>query len=146
VKRLPAGGPVSALTPGAHTFGTDCATDLPLDNRLRKFRNVLLGQTIALALNMRYDSSLSSFVLLPSFATVNGKDDCSVHTIPQTVLNALTSLGLPQTVDGLLALANRALGGQPTGGASLTDINSAVTSINEGFDECREWKGGTSCP
>ena len=42
------------------------------------------------------------------------------------------------TVDELLAQANRALGGVPaTGDASIADIYTAVTAINEGFDECR---------
>jgi hypothetical protein len=144
VLRMPAGGPSAALTPGAHTFGGDCATDLPLDSRSRKFRNNLLGQSIALALNRRYDTSLGSLTLQPSFATVNGKD-CKTFTIPQNVLNALNSLGLPRTVDGLLQLINRALGGQSMGGASLSDVASAAAAINEGFDECRT-RSGTSCP
>jgi hypothetical protein len=37
----------------------------------------------------------------------------------------------------LIELANRALAGQPTGGASLTDINTAVDNFNEAFDECQ---------
>src|SRR6185295_6336677 len=61
-------------------------------------------------------------------------------SIPPSVLSALSSATfgiLNGTVQGLLELANRGLAGQPTGGASLGDINAAVDAINRGFDECR---------
>jgi hypothetical protein len=68
----------------------------------------------------------------------NTPDHLLTVTIPASVLQALTSLGLDWTVGGLLELANRALAGDPQlGGASLSDINSAVDAINVGFDECR---------
>ena len=57
--------------------------------------------------------------------------------IPQSVLTALAGLGLPQTVGGVLELGNRALGAQPTGGATLSSVNAAVDAINKLFDECR---------
>jgi len=53
------------------------------------------------------------------------------------VTTALCLLGEPLTVGGLLDLANIALGGGDTKGASIADINQAVDAINEGFDECR---------
>jgi hypothetical protein len=40
-------------------------------------------------------------------------------------------------VANLFDLANKALGGETTGGASLSEINDAVSAINEGFDGCR---------
>jgi hypothetical protein len=58
-------------------------------------------------------------------------------TIPQSVLTALNSLYSSPSVVNLFDLANRALGGAPTGGATLNDINAAVSAINEGFDGCR---------
>ena len=123
---------------------TNCATSLLVDNR-GKFRNNLLGQSIALALNLRYDQTLANFELSETFTTwsigsqdpLNVGKDCETYTIPGDVLSALQTLGLPKTVGGLMALANKGLGGQPTGDASLTEIGSAVAAINEAFDECR---------
>ena len=54
-----------------------------------------------------------------------------------SVLSALVNLGLSNDVDGLLELANCALGNEPTGGASPSNINKAVDAINRGFDNCR---------
>src|SRR5262249_10201981 len=51
---------------------------------------------------------------------------------------ALKNLNLPQTVGGLLDLANKALAGDTNlGGASIANINDAVDAINRGFDGCR---------
>jgi hypothetical protein len=69
-----------------------------------------------------------------------------VVEISQSVLNALSNLSLPNTVGGLLELANRALGGGATGGASLSEINGAVDAINVGFDECRYVVGCSPTP
>jgi hypothetical protein len=81
---------------------------------------------------------LSGFTLSAQFCTQKTRiDDRKTVNIPQSVLNALTTCGLPQTVGGLLELANRALAGLPTCGATIGDLNSAVSAINEGFDECR---------
>jgi hypothetical protein len=122
-----------------------------------------LGQTIALSLNVRLDTDLLSFELCNQFTTQKAlpgpdgfcgteddvkdpgldgilgtlDDPIATFTIPQSVLTALSNLGLPNTVAGLLELANRALAGQATGGASLPDINWAVDAINRGFDKCR---------
>jgi hypothetical protein len=57
--------------------------------------------------------------------------------IPNEVLTALDNIGQPRLVLGLLELCNRALAGQSTGGASLSQVNDAATAINEGFDGCR---------
>src|SRR6185369_16510307 len=61
-------------------------------------------------------------------------------TIPNSVRTALADPGLginDSSVQGLLELANRALAAQPTGAASLADINAAVDAVNRGFDNCR---------
>jgi hypothetical protein len=52
-----------------------------------------------------------------------------------------TTRGIPAslvglTVNELLLMANQALAGEATA-CSLSDINQAVTAINESFDECR---------
>jgi len=64
-------------------------------------------------------------------------------TVPYDDLEACAEISLipPSLADGvntvadLLALANAALGGDDT--FDIGDIYSAVTSYNEGFDECR---------
>jgi len=134
---------------------------LPLTSK-GKFDNVLLGQVIALSLNIRLDpnlgqlqlSSLGSQVMLkgkkyrrfytqgvnPDGSLISG--DLKAFMIPQTVIDALAdpSLAGPDNVGkvaGLQVLANRALAGLPVGSASLADINAGVDAINAGFDKCR---------
>ena len=54
-----------------------------------------------------------------------------------TVIKALASdPTLGTTVQGLIELANRAVAGMATGGATLSDINGALDAINSAFDEC----------
>ncbi len=164
VTRLPAGGNAAGLPDidDAVLTAPECQTmplKLPLD-RNGKFRNVLLGQTIALTLNVRLDDAgivdtdLASFHLEPQFCTRGslpgpdgiygtGDDEPDPNspilsfTIPGPVLTALTSLGLQRDVGGLLELANRSLAGLPTGDASRAAINAAVDAVNRGFDRCR---------
>jgi len=162
VRRLPAGGPATTLPSADISFvgSADGTCDMvpiavPLDRKGDKFRNVLLGQTITLALNTRLSSNLPGFPLSETFCTqgaiwqpdgtfmIADKSTIQQHTLPAKVLQALADLGLPSPVEGLLELANRALAGLDTGGANLSQINSAVTTINEAFDECRFW---VQCP
>lgn len=134
INRLPAGGPASALP----NFGdqalstTTCQTltPLPLNNN-GNFKNILLGQTLTLRLNTRLSPALAGTPLCPVMSTSNGP-----VVLPLTVLAAINQLSLGHGVDSLLALADRALAGQSTGMASLSDINAAVDAINRGFDEC----------
>jgi hypothetical protein len=156
IKRLPAGGTPKALEDcNDQTMDTSCNVPnpacLPLKNG--KFLNVFLGQVITLSLNLRLDPELADLELCNLMTTlkVDPGPDGLMHTdddvpIPDTekvvfispvVMNALDNLGLDQTVGGLLELANRALAGLPTGGASISAINGAVDAINNGFDGCR---------
>src|SRR6266700_3185102 len=141
---------------------------IPLSSK-GKFDNVLLGQTIALSLNLRLDPTLANLDLTTNgtpvvihcrtyrqFCTQGTNPDGSpiagdIRTllISQDVIDALnnpaiitdaTHLG---KVSGLLDLANRALAGLGTGSATVSDINAAVDAINGGFDKCRLL---TSCP
>jgi hypothetical protein len=152
---LPAGGTPDSMPAIGNWVVT--TTNLPPASMLKNGRltSVLVGQTISLSLNVRLDENLSGFGLCEQFETrralpgpdgLLGTDDDVIDPsdttgqtfyIPTSVLNALTFLGLDQTVEGLLELANCALAGLPTGGASYHDINSAVNSINRGFDKCR---------
>ena len=152
-QRLPSGGtPATLPNNGNQTLQ---AAVLPLNPKGR-FANVFLGQTITLALNVRLSPALLSFGLTPSFCSqgvLAGPDglkstaddelivgDIQMFSVPASVRSALLdpAVGINDlTVLGLLELANRALAGLPTGGASLSDINAAVDAINRGFDECR---------
>lgn len=153
ILRMPSGGPSVVLPAGNLLFDASCNISIPLNNNGR-FNNTLLGQTIALGLNMRLDTDLGAFVIPgTSFTTmgalpgIDGKcgteDDIPVftslltETIPQSVLTAMNSLYSSASVYNLFDLANRALGGLSTGGATLKEINAAVSAINEGFDGCR---------
>jgi hypothetical protein len=155
--RLPAGGTAKRLPVGDQVFGTNCTTLIEL-NRHGRFDNVLLGQTIALGLNMRLDLDLADLEIkgteMTTIGTTPGIDGkCGTEddipnmesvitkTIPQSVIDALKNLYGTATVKNLFDLANKALGGQSTGGASLTHINEAVSAINEGFDGCRFLQG-----
>jgi subtilase family serine protease len=147
--RLTTGGQPIALpsTLGDYSVGTlSCPTNtvIPLMSGDR-FLNILLGQTVSLSLNIRGDAFLASFMLPASLCTQGGSPT-SIHgpyLISPSIFSAFSNLSISPTVGGLLALANRALGGQDVGGASLSAINDAVSAINEGFDECRTI---ISCP
>jgi hypothetical protein len=147
--------------------GCQTPKPLPTFKNTGKFKNILLGQVITLSLNVRLDPGLGGFGLSDAFCTQAAKpgpdglrgtsddeldagsdgvfgcnggqndDPLKKWTLPTSVLNALDTLSLSRTVNGLLDLANAALAGKPTGGASLSDINEAVSTINEAFDECR---------
>jgi hypothetical protein len=151
-QRLPAGGPSTTLP----NSGDQNLPTAVLALSKGRFANILLGQTITLALNVRLDANLPDFPLPASFCTqgtLPGPDsrrgtsddtvvsgDFQVFAIPTSVLMSLSdaSLGIMNvTVEGLLELANRGLAGLPTGSATLADISAAVDAINRGFDECR---------
>ena len=114
--------------------GTRCQTPgvaLPLQGSNGQWQNTLLGQTVTLTLNTRLDPNLAGLILPGSCVSIKG-----------SVLMALTNCGYSQTVGGLLNLANHALAGQSTCGASLSDINNAIDSINSHFDS----DGNNNCP
>ncbi len=141
--------------------GATCQTTnpgIPL-NKNGRFNNTLLGQTITLALNLRMDGSLGGYVLPASITTVPALpgpdgvvgeplncnpagadpnddspnlDPLTCNSITRTIPASLVGL----TVNQLLDLANQALAGIDTG-FSLSDINIAVSAINEAFDKCR---------
>lgn len=166
IQRLPASGLPTALPPG---FGNQAVnsstcqtpTAIPLDVN-GKLTNALLGNTIALSLNTRFDMDLGSRPLCERIVTQRAKglgntaagqglevleiggdnifgtgdDPIQIVTISTSVITVLNILGLPRTVNGLLELANRALAGDANlGGSSLTDINAALIAINKLFDQ-----------
>ncbi len=155
IERLPAGVTPTTLPEGLGFQvlpADDCQTDpgLPVDSS-GKWENILLGQTTANTLNQRLDPDLPDVRLCARFVTVKalpgpdgilGTDDdvpsgdpdhVRVWTIPQSVLDRL---GANVWVSGLLELANSALAGHEDPGL-ISDINHAVSTINEAFDQCR---------
>jgi hypothetical protein len=150
IKTMPAGGTAAAL-PASFVNEDGCNyTNSGIGAVLTKqgrFNNVFIGQVLTLSLNSRLDNTLGSVVLTNVMTTYKASDcgenatpvlnDVMTRTIPQSVL---TYLGANHTVADLLVLANNALGGVFTPGAgkpSISDINAAVSAINEVFDECR---------
>jgi hypothetical protein len=156
LNRMPSGGqPVTfpaGLGDQTLTLANGCTAGI-LTFKNDRFDNVFIGQLVALSLNARLDGNLGGMPLCnvmvsaPVTAGPDGKlgtaDDICGTTgfrtvyISQRVLDALTALGLPKTVTGLIALANRSISCLPTGTATAKDIAGALGSINEGFDECR---------
>jgi hypothetical protein len=104
----------------------------------------LVGQTIALGLNIRGDIGLGSLTLIGNQLTTAKSTSCAngnpipgterSFCIPQNVWNYLSA---PKSVNQLYALANQALGGNTPSGLSISDINAAVDAINRAFDQCR---------
>jgi hypothetical protein len=111
-----------------------------------RINNVLLSQTITLALNSRLNSGLLATIPLTSCMLV----DDSTRYFDQSVLDYMAAHGYPATVAGLLQLSNAILSGHLTAGAggvpSFSAINGAVTWVNETFDECHMFGGACAAP
>jgi hypothetical protein len=134
IARLP--GTSSGNNPLPGNFGDKTCDQIPssfLDKQGR-IKSTFVGQTIVLSLNVRYDTTLGSFDISQPFC-IQGV--VLPVTISPTVLAALDNVPLPRTVDGLLALANLSVGGVLTTPAVGSDINVAVSAINQAFDKCQ---------
>lgn len=116
---LPGGGPSKVLV-GDGTLGTAPYTGTST--------NTLLSQTLTLALNLRIPGTQLGGVSLTGL-------------VSQSVINAVVAAGYTNSVAGLLSFANDALAGGNLHGVTLSNINDAVTAINEYFDECRLYAG-----
>lgn len=158
ISALPAGGRPAALPETLGDASVDSTCQLPESlpaTKKGKLRNALLGETIALSLNVRLDTGLSSVELEPIMMTVEalpGPDglygtpddvacaECDTMTIriSDAVLDAVTdAAGAPADIGGLLALANTALAGGDTGEAGLRAVWKAVKNVNRLFKRCR---------
>ncbi|MFY9572575.1 MAG: hypothetical protein WAV20_14340, partial [Blastocatellia bacterium] len=164
VKRMPATQTPMCLPDfGDKTLSTtNCQTSPGLPLNGQKWSNVLLGQVVTLSLNLRLDTKLNEpghvaladrqicntfmtqgalpgpdGMLGTNDDTINPADPPQTFSIPFSVTCALTHLGLPHTVGGLLELANRALACQCIDVATIGDVNQAVDAINRGYDQCR---------
>jgi hypothetical protein len=133
ILRLPAGGRASKLP----NFGQQNCDSLPnsiLKKKNDRISNVLVGQVVALTLNVWLDTELGPLELPEGdFCTEGEPNDVQCFSsISEDVLDAID----PNTVDELLDLANAALNGDLSPG-DISAINYAVSTINEAFDECR---------
>lgn len=124
-------------------------------NKHGKFANLLLGETVALALNVRLDPELAGLGICPIMKTVGARpgpdglygtaDDtlsapCDTMTIhlPQQVLDAFGAGGAGRTVGDILALSNRVLAGQGEWfDVTPHEMNEAVQMINRAFKRRR---------
>ncbi len=168
IAQMPGGGPAKELP----ASDVNMCPKLP-NTYLKNGRigNVLLSQTIALALNINITSSAdlgSQELQAKTMATAKPEGGCgsdiakervcghyegeiwiptvneyTYRTFSQAVITALNG---DETVNGLLHLANRALAdddmtNNTEGGVSLSEIAGAVAAVNEIFDECAIFKG-----
>ncbi|MGL2986519.1 hypothetical protein ACSVH5_02885, partial [Flavobacterium sp. RSSA_27] len=157
---LPGGGVSKVLD-----LGSPHISSLP-SAYLKKgvINNTLLAQTITLGLNLGNNGALGSFVLQgKELATAAAEGGCGSN-IPKTrqcnydlygnltsVTNdyqyyaidpdVIAAIEGEKTIQGLFALANKALGGGNTNGVSLTKIADVVDKINNAFDGCRIFIG-----
>ncbi|HNF71977.1 MAG TPA: MopE-related protein, partial [Chitinophagaceae bacterium] len=155
--KLPAGNTASVLPTGGPWNCSNVPSSLLQNGR---FKNVLLGQTIALSINLRLFPALANLHITNSCFSTWQSADCDPNSnnvvansmlnfsIPQSVINCLGSNPNNNKVGNLLNLANLALAGQPYGCAAsgggcgnsapdLSDITAALDAINKGFDRCR---------
>jgi hypothetical protein len=129
-----------------------------------RINNILLSQTITLALNVRMNSNaLASFPIRTGWLTTQKRNGCGSGAtsvsctsdagairslqMPSSVANYLTNFGAnAATVTDLLNLANAVLGKTLTPGTagangnivpSFGDVNNAADVINNAFDQCR---------
>jgi hypothetical protein len=141
--RMPAGGTPRCLE-GLGDVNDDCSTSASDDledflkskgnKKGRNYDNVLMGQIIALTLNLWVDPNLGGLELavIEGIFCTEGDDVNDVQCFYMPELD-----GGVVTVQDLLNLANEVLGCCEDDGTTIQDIYDAVTAINEGFDECR---------
>ncbi|MDP4281447.1 MAG: T9SS type A sorting domain-containing protein, partial [Bacteroidota bacterium] len=141
---LPSGGPAAALNTSYICYS-------PNKNLVK---NILLGQSLTLAINMRNAPYLWGVVLSPNILVANKSGDCNspadantfsyVHISQQNVINYLNANYGGATVGTLIELANDALGDvyiPSQGTPSFSEISGAEDAINSGFDECKYAEG-----
>jgi hypothetical protein len=137
---LPGGG-TSSVLPGIRS----CSNLTGLLGSQGRLKNSLLAQTITLQLNLWWSPTLGNLQLTsPHFYTQASSNCANANAQPigsavywNLPNSVYTALGSNPTVQGLLVLANKALGGVNVGSCLLSDICKAVDIINNAFDECR---------
>jgi hypothetical protein len=138
---LPAGSTADAISSGPNDC--DSYTGFTVDNQ-GKIENVLIGQVIALTLNVYHSPELG---LMPVVDSLVVQDlNCNDNAIGQPddwfiAQSVVDYLGSGADVRDLLDLANDALGGVYTPSGSnptYSDINNAVDAYNNMFNECQK--------
>jgi len=143
---LPGGGASAALD-GEATY-TDEGSWRNVPIRRGVIANNLLAQAITLWFNMQNDPALGMLTIEGRFIITAESVECgsdfgipgteSYTEIPQSVVDYFNYHGIDFTVDELLKLANRVLGGEiDKKELSAGDVTAAMDAINVGFDECR---------
>ncbi|GAA4494807.1 hypothetical protein GCM10023172_05550 [Hymenobacter ginsengisoli] len=142
---MPAGGTAGWL----NVTGSQSCAKIPVSIlKFNRFNNILVGQTITLALNIRLNADQNHTDLgalqLKDLGKVYASNCTTVDLSGSSVTIggvSLSGLGLANTatVQNLLDLANQALGSDPKTGPAYNyaAINQAVTTVNEAFDNCR---------
>ena len=144
--RLPSGNSNTQLPNGIVTC-QNATGNTYLNNG--KFRSNLLGRELALALSVRLSPGLGDLHITGPYITTWAASSCAngsmvpgtrtVYSLPSAVVNYL---GTNNTVNDLIALANRGLGSTLPGGApSLNNIASACETMVAAFDHCRIFAG-----
>jgi hypothetical protein len=152
IAKLPTGGKPDVIPAGGpHTFNSDCASDSAITailNKNGRFKNVALGQVIALKLNVLNQPELGTFQIPACFTT--GSKGVFGSPIDMSGIRAiLLAIYGPNgaTVNNLLDLSDKVLGGQSSfprfgGGSPVTvtpgDVAGAAGTLNEAFDECKD--------
>jgi hypothetical protein len=144
---LPANG-TPAYLPAGGGYPYSCA-GIPGSwlTKQGKLKNVLIGQTITLGLNLRIKENLASLVIESATLEYANSSGClggypEQHPIPPIYTktfpaSVLTLLPADPTILDLFNLANDALGGCEVASNYLSPINDAVSMINETFDGCK---------
>ena len=153
---MPGGNTPGALIAGNCTITYSCFSAPDYLTKQGKINNVLLSQTITLALNTRWNGGeLLLFPIQGGWLTTQKMTGCSVgatlitacsdNTVSSIQMNqnVVDYLGAGATVNELLLLANEVLGGTKVPGVngvpSYADVASAVDCINKSFDEGRRF-------
>jgi hypothetical protein len=153
---MPGGNTPDSLPTGNCIITTGCFVSPKYLTQQGRINNVLLSQTITLGLNVRWENGkLLLFAIKSGWLTTqkmkgcfpNGVlvETCESGTIFSKLMNqnVVNYLGPNATVADLLQLANDVLGGTKKPGTdgvpSYSDVNEAVSTINEAFDEGRRF-------
>jgi hypothetical protein len=153
-KMLPGGGPSSVFGPdnvaGVPEFSNEPSWPVvplqPNGPQAGKIRNQLFSQTLTLYFNTTIAGSTLANVSLNGFAIIAPRNCGSsepagagvlTQLVSPTISSYLANHGYAVTVAGLLQLANDALGGVDVSPLTLSQIQEAVSNINETFDECK---------
>ncbi len=146
---MPGGGTATKLLANYNLSAT--ASYPPLSNG--RINNVLLSQTITLAINTKIPGNdLGGFILKSGYLTTQkrnkatcpstvalhcSQDASAISSLKITTNTTLMGLLNGKTVNDLLNMASAALGGTLPSGVNYSDINNAVDVINKSFDEGR---------